>query len=97
MYSGGASPPFASSSLVRVVGPHYHIMFGPVPEQDVGEWAEPSWVHDGVTEGAGHEVDRSAGSFKLGRVGEGVEICSQFHPNGGDIGWANCEHVITWE
>jgi len=54
-------------------------------------------VRDGVTEGAGHEVDRSAGSFELGRVGEGVEVCSQFRPNSGDISWANCKHVITWE
>lgn len=95
--SGGASPPFASSSLVRVVGSRYHIVLGPIPKWDVREWAEPSRVRDGMTEGAGHEVDRSAGTFEFRWIGEGVEIGLQFRPNSGDIGWADGKHVVMWE
>jgi hypothetical protein len=90
-------PSFSFSFLVRLVGSRVSTMLGPVPEWNVGEWAEPAGVSNRVAEGARHKVDCCTATLEFRGVSKRVEVCSEFRPYCGLIGGAGCKYVIARE
>jgi len=68
------SPSFSSLSLFCTRWLQVRIVLGAIPEWNVREGAEATWMGNGVTQRVGYEVHGLAATFELGGVCEGVDL-----------------------